>query len=78
MEAWDKALCGIIGIAAQPAKNKLQEKLIKGLHALEYRGYDSAGIAVLVSNQIKLEKSVGNVKVLEQKLIETKCIKFHS
>lgn len=61
-------MCGIVGyIGNERAKNIL----IDGLKALEYRGYDSAGIAVLENNKITVEKSVGRVNNLSN-LIDQK------
>jgi len=59
-------MCGIIGYIG---KKKAKSILINGLKALEYRGYDSAGIAVLTNNKIEVRKSIGQVKVLEKSLI---------
>ncbi len=58
-------MCGIIGFCGSlPAS----EVLLAGLKQLEYRGYDSAGIAVLSENGIRMEKAIGNVSRLEEKL----------
>ena len=43
-------MCGIIGYVGQ---RKASEVLTEGLKRLEYRGYDSVGIAVLKDNQLK-------------------------
>ncbi len=56
-------MCGIIGYIG---KQKSSPILINGLKALEYRGYDSSGIAVLINNKVEVRKSVGQVKVLEK------------
>lgn len=57
-------MCGIIGyIGYDNAKNIL----IKGLKSLEYRGYDSAGIAVLKNNKSEITKCKGRVAALEEK-----------
>src|SRR3989344_7515718 len=58
-------MCGIVGAVAQ---RNVVPILIEGLKRLEYRGYDSAGIAVLGnSGQAHLERvrAVGKVKVLD-------------
>ncbi|RNC80604.1 MAG: glutamine--fructose-6-phosphate transaminase (isomerizing) [Phycisphaera sp.] len=58
-------MCGIVGyIGTVPAKGLL----VEGLKRLEYRGYDSAGIAVLNDNGIDIERAVGRVANLEGKL----------
>lgn len=56
-------MCGIVGyIGSRPA----YEILIKGLHRLEYRGYDSAGVAMLTDNgRLNIYKSHGKVADLE-------------
>lgn len=55
-------MCGIVGYTG---KKESSAVLISGLKALEYRGYDSAGLAVEEKNGIKIVKSVGKVAVLE-------------
>ena len=57
-------MCGIIGcIGGDCVQNVLQ-----GLHFLEYRGYDSSGIAVSDGKKIRCEKKAGRVSVLESSL----------
>jgi glucosamine--fructose-6-phosphate aminotransferase (isomerizing) len=59
-------MCGIVGYIG---KNEALNTLINGLKALEYRGYDSAGVAILKDDKIKVKKTVGQVNVLETALI---------
>ncbi|MBO7145285.1 MAG: glutamine--fructose-6-phosphate transaminase (isomerizing) [Salinivirgaceae bacterium] len=57
-------MCGIVGYIG---KRDAYEVLIKGLHRLEYRGYDSAGIALInTGGQLNIYKSKGKVDDLEQ------------
>ena len=58
-------MCGIVGIVSSKSCVK---DAIEGLRSLEYRGYDSAGIAILKDNQIVEKKSVGRIIELEKKL----------
>ncbi|MCX6723652.1 MAG: glutamine--fructose-6-phosphate transaminase (isomerizing) [Candidatus Staskawiczbacteria bacterium] len=60
-------MCGIIGYLGDKNASKI---LIDGLKKLEYRGYDSAGIAVVANDGIKCLKSKGRVADLEKKLLE--------
>ena len=55
-------MCGIVGYIG---KTQAWSMLIEGLKRLEYRGYDSAGLAVLSDGRIDIRKSVGKLKVLE-------------
>ena len=64
-------MCGIIGYIGN--KNP-QEILINGLKKLEYRGYDSAGIALKGDNEIQIIKSVGKISLLEEKVNNEKLI----
>lgn len=52
-------MCGIVGYIGK--KNNSINVLIEGLQKLEYRGYDSAGIAILDNNEVEIIKKVGKV-----------------
>ena len=67
-------MCGIIGYIGE--KNPV-EVLINGLKSLEYRGYDSAGIALKEKDQIEVIKSVGKIVNLEEKLKNQELIPSH-
>jgi glucosamine--fructose-6-phosphate aminotransferase (isomerizing) len=58
-------MCGIVGYIGA---NEATPVLIKGLKKLEYRGYDSAGIAVLGSTGLTVRKSKGALRYLEEKI----------
>ncbi|MDJ0748023.1 MAG: glutamine--fructose-6-phosphate transaminase (isomerizing) [Woeseiaceae bacterium] len=59
-------MCGIVGAVAE---RNIVPVLVEGLHRLEYRGYDSAGVAVIDSNgDIGLSRTTGKVADLERKL----------
>ena len=58
-------MCGIIGIVGN---STVTDRLVDGLKRLEYRGYDSSGIAVLDSGSLKRERAEGKIKGLEAKL----------
>src|SRR5438309_912828 len=58
-------MCGIVGyVGGRPVR----ELLLSGLHKLEYRGYDSAGISVIADGHIEAVRAVGNLTVLRAKL----------
>lgn len=67
-------MCGIIGYIGE--KNPV-DILINGLKSLEYRGYDSAGIALKDKDKIEIIKSVGKIVNLEEKLKQEKTISSH-
>ncbi len=67
-------MCGIIGYIGE--KNPV-EVLINGLKSLEYRGYDSAGIALKEKDEIEVIKSVGKIVNLEEKLKNQELISSH-
>jgi glucosamine--fructose-6-phosphate aminotransferase (isomerizing) len=60
-------VCGIIGLCFNKTE-ELGKLLYKGLQRLEYRGYDSAGIAVLNSGRLFVVKGKGMLRDLEEKL----------
>ena len=58
-------MCGIVGYAG---KRSAQDVLLDGLEKLEYRGYDSAGVALAQEGGIRVVKSKGRLDALRQKL----------
>ena len=58
-------MCGIVGVVG--SKNAVSI-ILEGLKKLEYRGYDSAGIAVLEKNKFKTVKEEGKIAKLEAAL----------
>ncbi|MGV3150814.1 glutamine--fructose-6-phosphate transaminase (isomerizing) [Sarcina ventriculi] len=64
-------MCGIVGYVGE---REAIEVLVNGLSKLEYRGYDSAGVAVIEDKQIKVKKCKGRLKNLEAKLKEKPLI----
>ena len=67
-------MCGIVGYIGI---NKAQPVLIEGLSKLEYRGYDSAGIAVYNDGSINIKKAKGKLENLE-KILETSPLEGYS
>ncbi len=61
-------MCGIIGVLG---KQDVIPSLVDGLKRLEYRGYDSAGIAVLQNNHIEVRRDAGKIENLAH--LETSC-----
>lgn len=62
-------MCGIIGYVG---KHDIVPILIEGLKKLEYRGYDSAGIAILNGEDVQIRRVKGKIKILEESLREEK------
>ena len=58
-------MCGIIGIIA---RETVAAGLLEGLRRLEYRGYDSAGIATLVDGHIERRRAEGKLGNLARRL----------
>lgn len=67
-------MCGIVGYIGKYDTCKI---LLDGLKELEYRGYDSAGIAVLNDNGIDVFKAVGKLVNLEDKVNESKKDRYN-
>jgi len=61
-------MCGIVGGIAE---RNISNILIEGLKRLEYRGYDSAGLALINNSQVLRERRVGKVANLEQAVNES-------
>ena len=61
-------MCGIIGLVS---KKEVSSTLLEGLKRLEYRGYDSSGIATINNKKIERVRSKGNLSFLEEKLTNT-------
>ncbi len=68
-------MCGIVGYIGNSDTKKI---LIDGLKELEYRGYDSAGIALLTGTDIEVYKAVGKLVNLEEKVNNncSTCVKY--
>ena len=65
-------MCGIVGYIG--SKEKTLDVLINGLTNLEYRGYDSAGIAYFNENELKIVKSVGRIEKLKNKINQEEAL----
>ncbi len=58
-------MCGIVGYIGP---KRVQPILLEGLKRLEYRGYDSAGVALLNKGNVEITRSVGRISTLEARL----------
>ena len=58
-------MCGIVGYVG---KRNAQDVLLDGLEKLEYRGYDSAGVALALEGGIRVVKSKGRLAELRKRL----------
>ncbi|WP_080793912.1 glutamine--fructose-6-phosphate transaminase (isomerizing) [Corynebacterium pacaense] len=64
-------MCGIVGYIGQAGESRdyfALNVVLEGLRRLEYRGYDSAGVAVLTDGEISFRKKAGKVASLEQEI----------
>ena len=59
-------MCGIIGILG---KSDVQDRIVDGLSRLEYRGYDSAGVAIMSDAKASVSKAVGKLENLKSELL---------
>ena len=59
-------MCGIVGYVG---KNDARTIIMDGLKRLEYRGYDSAGIALVRNGSIDIRKKVGEIANLDRKSV---------
>ncbi len=60
-------MCGIVGYVGQ---QNAVDVVIEGLRRLEYRGYDSAGVAVVASDEVQVRRKAGKLANLEKLLAE--------
>lgn len=58
-------MCGIVGYVGE---RQVAPVLLKGLEKLEYRGYDSAGVAVFEGDKIRIAKAAGKLQVLKEQI----------
>ena len=58
-------MCGIVGYVGN---KPVVDILVDGLEQLEYRGYDSSGIAVMCDSEIKVYKAIGKLQNLREEL----------
>ena len=65
-------MCGFFGVIAN--NDNVKDQIFDGLRRLEYRGYDSSGIATIHNDQINCIKSQGNLDQLQKKLINEELL----
>ena len=63
-------MCGIVGIVGS---TQSAERLVEGLRRLEYRGYDSAGLAVMREGALRRCRAEGKISNLERELDANPC-----
>ncbi len=61
-------MCGIVGYVGD--REDVQEVLLEGLRRLEYRGYDSAGVAIAKDGRLEVRRALGKLAVLSRSLYE--------
>jgi len=65
MKQLENQMCGIVGCVAE---EPVADILLEGLKRVEYRGYDSAGMATISEGSLSVRKGVGRVKEIEQRM----------
>ena len=65
-------MCGIIGILG---KTDVQDWILDGLSCLEYRGYDSAGVAIMTAANVSVSKTVGTTANLKIELLRKSLVR---
>jgi glucosamine--fructose-6-phosphate aminotransferase (isomerizing) len=63
-------MCGIVGYAGHPGSTQALDVVLEGLARLEYRGYDSAGVALLTEGGLQTAKRAGKLANLLGELAE--------
>ena len=61
-------MCGIVGYIGN---REVSGVLVDGLKRLEYRGYDSCGVAIIGEGQPQIIRSVGRIETLQEKIRQT-------
>ncbi len=65
-------MCGIVGFVGSKNEKNAKDIVIDGLKKLEYRGYDSSGIAINTGNKLEIRKKVGRIANLENHIKKEK------
>ena len=61
-------MCGIVGYVGKTVDSKALDVVMEGLARLEYRGYDSAGVALVTDSAVQTEKRAGKLENLRSAL----------
>ena len=64
-------MSGIIGILG---KSDVQDRIVDGLSRLDYRGYDSAGVAIMSDARVSVSKVFGKLENLKRELVRTPLV----